>query len=377
MAAKGMKIGLVCPYNIFKGGGVQECVMALKDGLNRRGHEALVITPQPRKHNGERRDGIILVGGATGVRSFHTTAQVSVSVDTEALQTMLDDEKFDVLHFHEPWVPILSRQILTRSASRNVATFHAKLPETVVTRSIERIITPYTRAVLKYLHELTAVSDAAAQYLSSLTTEPIEVVPNGIDLKKYKTKAGRTAAKDKKSILYVGRLEKRKGVIHLIRAFALLAEKQPVELILAGEGPDRSKLETYVAENRIPNVKFLGFVAESEKLRLLSEADLFCSPALYGESFGIVLLEAMAVGLPLVAGANPGYKSVMKGRGSISIADPENHADFARRLELLLNDEDLRKLWQEWAGTYVKQFDYDKVIDRYEKIYERALKTSN
>src|SRR5690606_10257454 len=126
---------------------------------------------------------------------------------------------FDVLHFHEPWVPFLSHQLLARSRAKNIATFHAKLPDTVMSRTIEKVITPYTKTLLKYFSEMTAVSEAAASYVRTLTDENIEIVPNGIDLKKYVYKES-----DKPSstptVFYIGRLEKRKGVKFLIKAMA-------------------------------------------------------------------------------------------------------------------------------------------------------------
>ncbi len=388
-----MKIGLVCPYNIFLGGGVLECVKSLQAGLVARGHEAVIIAPRPGRLSEPIPKGVVLVGGSRNVRAFRTTAQVAVSVDIEALESMLEQYNFDVLHFHEPWVPILSRQILSRANCPVVATFHAKLPETILHRTIEKAVTPYTKSILSYIDVLTAVSDAAADYVETLTDRPIQIIPNGIDLDKYQktvngeqktnnskqiTDSSKQKTKDKKTIFYVGRLENRKGVKYLLKAFQILSENQPdqaVELVIAGSGPDREKLEEYVELNGLKNVKFLGFINDATKLKWLQAADLFCSPALYGESFGIVLLEAMAVGLPVVAGDNPGYVSVMKDRGAISIVNPKDSREFAGRLELLLYDEHLRSLWQKWAGEYVKQFSYNNIIDKYERLYKQLAKT--
>jgi phosphatidylinositol alpha-mannosyltransferase len=367
-----MKIGLVCPYNIFRGGGVQECVLALQAELSKRGHTVHIIAPRPREYNQKAPEHIVLLGGAADFKSpFHTTAQVSVSVKTDALEDVLDTYKFDVLHFHEPWVPILSRQILSRSRAKNIATFHAKLPDTIMSRTFERVITPYTRSIVKYLDSVTAVSTAGAEYIETLSKEPITIVPNGIDLKKYKSK---NLSKEP-SVLYIGRLEKRKGVKYLIQAFADLKLRQPLAtLIIAGDGPDREKLEELVQEESINGVRFLGYVTEAEKLNLFNNAGVFCSPALYGESFGIVLLEAMACGVPVVAGDNPGYSAVMQERGKLSLVNPKHTYDFSRKLELLLFDDDIRQLWRKWAQDYVKQFAYPKVVDQYEAVYRRAVK---
>lgn len=362
-----MKIGLVCPYNLFKGGGVQECVLAMQAELARRGHEALIISPQPREYTGEVPDFVRLLGRATDMKSpFHTTAQVSVSVDMKEVNALLDSEKFDILHFHEPWVPLLSRQLLGRSEAKNIATFHAKLPDTMMSRTIERVITPYTKSVLKNLDGLSAVSEAAAEYVNGLTDRQVHIIPNGINLKEYKS----IVRKPTKSIVYLGRLEKRKGVRYLIQAYKELSNYiDNVELIIAGDGPDRAKLEELVEELELKNVKFLGYIDNVHKRKLLSTAGVFCSPALYGESFGIVLLEAMATGIPIVAGDNPGYASVMKNRGMLSLVDPHDTANFARRLELLLFDTTLQRAVKEWADSYINQFDYTHVLDQYEKLY--------
>jgi len=369
-----MKIGLVCPYNIFLGGGVQEVVLALREGLAERGHQARIITPLPRGHWGVRPKSIIFLGTAANLKSpFHTTAQVSVSLNMDAIDAMLHREQFDILHFHEPWVPIMSRQLLSRSGSHNVATFHAKLPETIMSRTIERVITPYTKSIMRYLSTLTAVSEPAAEYIRGLTSQPIHIIPNGIDLERYNHIPKQS--QQRKTILYIGRLEKRKGVKYLLKAFArLTGTDKHVHLVIAGDGPDRKRLVDFVQTAHLPRVRFTGFVTEQQKQKLLSQADLFCSPAVYGESFGIVLLEAMAAGLVTVAGNNPGYAAVLQGKGRLSLVNPKDTPEFARRLALLLHDDELRAVWRAWAKAYVQQFAYPNIISQYEQIYQKAIK---
>ncbi len=374
-----MKIGLVCPYNIAKGGGVQEIVKAMQTELVKRGHEAVIITPQPRESYIDDGRRVIFLGSAADFKTpLNTTAQFSASMLTDEIDNMLEHEKFDVLHFHEPWVPVLSRQILSRSNTVNVATFHAKLPETMVSRTMAKVITPYTKPLLRHIDAFTAVSEAAADYLLTLADVPVEIIPNGIDLKHFrKTTASTVPAKGPKTILYVGRLEGRKGVKYLLRAYAELEAREPdVRLVIAGDGVDREKLELQARELRLKNIEFLGYIDEATKKQLLHTADLFCAPAIYGESFGVVLLEAMASGLVTVAGDNPGYESVMKGLGKLSLVNPKDTPQFAHRLQLLLFDDDLRTLWKKWAKDYVRQFDYPKVVDRYEAVYESVVNTA-
>lgn len=373
-----MKIGLVCPYSIAKGGGVQEVVKELQTEFTKRGHDAVIITPQlpePYDSHGRR---VLFLGALTDFKSpTATTIQVSASVLTDEIDAMLEREQFDILHFHEPWIPVLSRQILSRSKTVNVATFHAKLPETLASRALARVVTPYTKPLLKHIDAFTAVSNAAAEYVRTLTDEYIEIIPNGIRKAQYRKPANMTvtsAAGKQKTVLYIGRLEKRKGVKYLLYAFQMLQQQDPrVRLVLAGDGVDREKLEELAADLDLKHVEFLGFVDDHQKRELLHSSDLFCSPALYGESFGIVLLEAMASGLVTVAGNNPGYESVMSGLGQLSLVDPRDTKEFAHRLELLLRDEGIRELWKKWANKHVRQFEYSKVADMYFAAYERAI----
>lgn len=371
-----MRIGIVCPYNVALGGGVQKLVLAYQAELRRRGHDAIVITPEPRDMDGElEHDHVLFLGNGTEVSNpFHTTGQVSVGLNDE-IDRVLAEYKFDLLHFHEPGVPMLGRQMLARSNTVNVATFHAAFPETLVGRTFARVAVPYVKPLLKYIHEYVAVSEPAAEYIATITGKPVAIIPNPIDLTTFKPPKTRDESKIYKTILYVGRLENRKGVKYLLQAFAKLQEKRPdVSLLIAGDGTDREKLEALARELQLQNITFAGYVSDGQKLEYLQTADLFCAPSPYGESFGIVLLEAMATGLVTVCGNNPGYRSVMAGLGSLSLIDPKETGEFAHRLDLLLHEKDLRKLWRSWAKDQVKQYDVKVIIDQYEELYNMALK---
>lgn len=372
-----MKIGLVCPYRIDRHGGVLEVVLALKSGLEKRGHIVKIITPEPRDHDEEVDGDVIFVGTSTDFRTLSfsdTTSQVSSASDNEKIDAMLAEEKFDVLHFHEPWMPLLSRQLLTRSTCVNIGTFHSKVTDAALSRAIIKMVNPYLKSVLKYLDALTAVSRAGADYAEGMTDEPITIIPNGIDLEKYTPV--KQLASHQRTILFVGRLERRKGVKYLLQAFQIFQQNNPdVRLLIAGDGPDREKLELLTEDLKLKNVRFLGFIPEDEKRELLAECDLFCSPALFGESFGIVLLEAMASGAVTLAGSNVGYDDVMQGLGRLSLITPTDIEDFARRMDLMLNSDELRKLWSAWAKPYVEQFSYEHVVEQYEKFYIDSIKS--
>lgn len=374
-----MKIGLVFPYNVARSGGVKELVFAYQAELRRRGHDAIVITPEPREMTEEcaARKHILYLGTGTDFNApIHTTGQVSAGLNEE-IDRVLEEYNFDVMHFHEPGVPMLSRQMLARSNTVNVATFHAAFPETIVGRTFARVAAPYIKPLFKYIHEYVAVSDAAAEYIAQLTEKPVAIIPNAIDLKHYTAPKKRDESSPNKTIFYVGRLETRKGVNYLIRAFKLLHDKHPeVTLIIAGAGPDREKLDNLTKSLKLTDkeVKFLGFVSDKDKVELLRSSDLFCAPSPYGESFGIVLLEAMATGLVTVAGNNPGYRSVLTGVGSLSLINPRESGEFAHRLELMLFENDLRKLWRDWAKDQAKQYSTEAIVDQYEELYKEAIR---
>lgn len=370
-----MKIGIVCAYDMFRGGGVQEHVLAQAAELRRRGHIVKIITPRPRGFQGDSPRHTIFIGNSTKVRTpIKTSLELGMNFTRDAVDDLLASEQFDLLHIHEPEVPILGAQIIAKAECPIVATFHAVHPETPMARTIETFRIPYSRSIFIRLSAMTAVSDVAAVFVRDRSHQKVAIIPNGIDLNKYKFHKDRAHHKVRE-IFYIGRLEKRKGVRYLIEAYRLLREERDnVQLVIAGDGPERERLEMMVADYEIPGVTFLGHIDEKQKLHHLQRCDLFCSPALYGESFGIVLLEAMASGAVIVGGDNPGYASVMTDRGKWSLVNPKDAGEFARRLDVMLFDEEMRGLWLEWAEPYIKSFSYENIVDMYEELYQRTLK---
>lgn len=371
-----MRIALVCPYHMFKGGGVQEHVKELHYEYTKLGHYVRIITPMPRDYDGEVPDYIITLGQSRSTTAFAGTAwQWSFSVDIDAIDRVFAHEQFDVLHFHEPWIPVWSRQLLSRAQCAIVGTMHARFWDTMTAKTVSTVVTPYTKPMVKNFDMFTAVSEASIEYFKTLTHRPIVIVPNGIYIDKFKKTADfKSPDRSVKTILYVGRLEHRKGLKYLLQAYSMLAERRSdVRLHIAGTGVDEKKLKDFVKEQKIPRVEFLGFISEADKIKALHNADLFCSAATYGEAFGIVLLEAMAAGTPLVAGDNVGYQSTMKDTGALSLVNPKDLVDFSRRLELMTFNEDLRRVWLDWATKYVQQFNFPLIAAKYLDVYEQAI----
>ncbi len=371
--SKKLKIALICPYDIFKKGGVQTLIFNLKDNYKKQGHQVKIITPLIRGGKNLNDDDIIFIGRSRDFNSpLHTTVQISASVDYDFINSILEENQFDIIHLHEPWVPFMSRQILVRSKAINIGTFHAKIPERVISRTLVKVVNPYLKSVLDYLDGLTAVSNSAKEYLTGLSSQNIEIIPNGIELKKFTFKENDQELCQR--ILYIGRLESRKGVKYLIDAYSEIYKiNKSIELIIVGDGPSRSRLEIQAKVLGLDKIKFIGAVDDQAKIDLLKSSDLLCSPAIFGESFGIVLLEGLASGLPIVAADNSGYRDVLKDVGSLSLVNVKDKAAFVRLINIFLNQTEIRQLYRQWAQDYIVNFDNQLIADQYLKYYYSLL----
>lgn len=379
------KIGIVCPYDYYRHGGVQEHVKAEYHELTNRGYDVKIIAPQPTDNDYEIVDHVILLGKSTAMRlnaPFHTLFDVS-NAESEDIIAMLEAEQFDLLHVHEPWLPMMPYQILQNNEKAVVVgTLHATWPDTAINNSIQKMITPYVKPALKRLDYITAVSEAPAKKILDLTDAHINYIPNGIDLATYnpdKVPYYEAFNDGVNTIFYIGRLEKRKGVEYLIKAYAEVRKmrKTPLRLVLAGDGPKRKSLESYVERFEVPDVHFLGRVSDEDKLSLLKTCTLFCSPAIFGESFGIVLLEAMAMHAPIVAGFNEGYQTVLSGVGQLAMVDPKNREEFARRLSVMLDSPEVRDMLVEWGKREIIQYDYPKIVAQYDELFTEIMRDKN
>lgn len=369
-----MKIAIFTPYNIFKHGGVQEHVQYQAQILRKRGHKVTIITPRPRdKYVHDAPKGVEFLGVSARIKTpSATSSDVSVSIYPEVIDEALS-KGYDILHVHEPLIPMSGRQILTHAQGKmaRIGTFHAALPGNALGRSLVSTYKTYARAVMPHVDAITAVSPAAIGYIKDFTDLTINYISNGIELSHYKAK---NKKRDLNTILFMGRLEKRKGARATIKAFVELKKLKPdAKLKIAGDGPLRKSLETFVKSQKIKDVEFLGFVDDAEKLNLLATCGIYTSPALYGESFGIVLAEAMSMQIPVVCHPNDGYKWVMKETGRISLVDCLDPVAYAERMQLMMEQQDIRELWINWAKDYVKQFDYEKIVDSYEEIYKKLV----
>ncbi|HEX5447832.1 MAG TPA: glycosyltransferase family 4 protein [Candidatus Saccharimonadales bacterium] len=385
-----MKIALVCPFNMLdRPGGVPLFVHNLAEGLRKRGHTVKIITQRTGSFKGEPPKGYILLGSTMTFKTsgFGTEGNWGKPADSDEIARVLKEENFDVINFHEPWMPMLAWQMVKHSKSAHVGTFHANLMDTAAGKVwTNKLFTPYGRPLLRKMDIFTATSPVAAGMLIKRADfdsaherwmiENIRYIPLGVDLGFYKPikKRQPLSGPGTKTIVYIGRQEKRKGVNYLLEAFGLIEKESPdTHLIMGGAGIMTKKLKQYAQTEGLKNVTFTGYLSEAEKLRLIQNADVACYPSPYGEGFGIVLLEAMAVGAPIIAGNNIGYSQVMKGHGRLGLVDPTAIKDFANRLTVFLEDAEVRRSMSSWALNEIKKYDYPRVVQEYEKVYRDAI----
>ena len=370
---RSVKVGLVSPYDFATAGGVNDHVRHLAVQLQQRGHETRIFGPSSRADVGVDRAKFYRIGTPIAIPVNESVARITLSFHlANRVRAIIEEERFDILHFHEPLMPALPMTMLRMSTTANVGTFHAFAKSNVGYYYGRPLLQPY----LEQLHQAIAVSDPARDFVTRYFPDfPMHVIPNGVDLGFYQPGHApiRHLRDDLVNILFVGRLEKRKGLGDLLRAYRAMSARVPqTRLIIVGDGPLRNRVESYVSRHHLPNVILAGFVPESVKPRYYNSADIFCAPATGAESFGIVLLEALASGLPVVATEVPGYMSVLEpGRDSITV-QPSNWRELAASLVILARDRELRRRMGDYALHKARRYSWDRVAAEVVEVYKEA-----
>ncbi len=362
-----MKIGLVTPYVYPLPGGVNEHVRHLYQELRLRGHDVRIISSSHGLQRSSEGDVIRLGKG------FSFPANGSIGTLTlsgrflRQVRQVLDREAFDILHLHEPFVPFLSLVVLRESQAVNIATFHAYAGFSPSYEFGRRALRGYPER----LHGRIAVSAAARHFIDRYFPGDYKVIPNGVDLDRFQRAVPIARWQDgTPNVLFVGRLEERKGIIHLLKAFRTLRRSGfDCRLLVVGSGPQEREARRYVFTRRLSDVEFLGRVAEDEKAQLFRTADIFVSPATGRESFGIVLLEAMAAGAPIVCSDIHGYKGVVRRNQEALLVAPGDARGLAGAIAGLLLDPELRARMGEAGHLRAMQFSWDRIAAKVEEYY--------
>jgi phosphatidyl-myo-inositol alpha-mannosyltransferase len=361
-----MKVGMLSPYSLSRPGGVQGQVFGLSRALRKLGHEVTVIGPQDAGATVAGED-VVVVGRPTGLHSNGSVAPVTispmVSVRTERYVRHSD---FDVLHIHEPLAPMAPYGLMITDPVPMVGTFH----RAGVSRWVP-VLKPLARLVGRRMEVRVAVSEAARETGIKSAGGEYEVLFNGVDIERFAA-AVPTPTDDRPTVLFLGRHEPRKGLGVLLDAFAQV--ERPAVLWVAGDGPSSE-----VERRRHPEsdrVKWLGLLSDEEVAARAAGADVLCAPSLRGESFGMVLLEAMAARCAVVASDLDGYRSAAG--GNAELVPPGDVVALSRALGATLADvvERTGKSGPEAlkaAEVHAQGWSIEHLAECYVDVYERAM----
>ena len=362
-----MKIGLVTPYIYPLPGGVNAHVGFLYQHLKARGHDVRIISSTHGLQRASEGD-IIRIGRGFSVPSNGSMGTLTISPRfLSQCRNVLADERFDLLHFHEPFVPFLSLVLLRESTSVNVATFHAYNGWSPAYEFGRRMLGSYARR----LHGRITVSVAARYFIDKYFPGDYKVIPNGVEVERFATARPIERWRDgTPNLLFVGRFEERKGLLHLLKAYRLLRrEGRDCRLLVVGHGPQEREARRYVLTRRLGGVELLGRVGDDEKARWFATSDIYVSPATGRESFGIVLLEAMAAGKPIVCSDIHGYKGVVRRGEQALLVPPRDARALADAIARLLDDPAERTRMGESGRERSHEFGWDRVAARVDDYY--------
>ncbi|MDI6591806.1 MAG: glycosyltransferase family 4 protein [Patescibacteria group bacterium] len=374
--SKKLRVGLISFHNFSQPGGVKRHVLGLYQEFKKRGIYSKVIAPRRKRAENYGKD-IILLGTSFPFPFSGSKSDFSINFNPLAIKGLLEKEKFDILHFHNFGFPS-TLQILERSDALNILTFHANVFHSKFLKKFPGFLYLLNKLVQWKIHGIIGVAPLTLKIFKNYKGPKI-VIPNGIDLEEFNPRGAKIEkfSKDKINLLFVGRIEERKGLIYLLKAFKILLEKFPnkIRLFVVGEGDLKEECQDYVKENNLKEVHFEGEITGEKLPAYYRSCDIFISPAIFGESFGLVLLEAMACQKPVVAFANTGYRQFLKGKkGKRFLAKNYDFGDLAKKVEILIKDQKLRKEMGEWGIKEAQNYSWPKIADQVLNFYKICQK---
>lgn len=373
-----MKIGFVFDDSLDKPDGVQQYILTLSAWYSAQGHEVhfLVGETQIKSAAGGT---VHSLSKNVAVRFNGNRLSVPLPTRMRPIKKLLQDLQLDVLHVQMPFSPFMAAKVIAAAGSRTavVATFHIA-PYSRLVAAANRCLALFVRRAVKRIDKIVSVSPAAADFARQGYGLVTEVVPNVVDEVRFKA-AGLASTGGSKQIVFLGRLVPRKGCQVLLQAADRLKQAGQLDgwtISIGGRGPLESYLKRYVSEHSLDNkVTFEGFVDEADKPAFLAGADLAVFPSSGGESFGIVLIEAMASQNPVVlAGDNPGYRSVLGGRPD-QLFTASNSVELAEKMSNIMTDPLAAADARDWQRREVVRYDVAQVGKQLLAIYNQALQS--
>lgn len=355
-----MRIGLVCPYSLTLPGGVQGQVLALARALRALGHPTRVLGPSDGP---PPEPGVTALGRSVALAANGSMAPIAPEpACARRALAALADEEFDVVHLHEPLVPGPCLTMLVVADVPLVGTFHAA----GMSAAYRWAGRPLAWAARR-LSARCAVSEEAAALARRALGGGYEVLPNGVEVSHFAE--AEPWPTEGPTILFLGRHEPRKGLAVLIDALGRLPSD--IRLWVAGDGPETARLRA--AAGGDPRVSWLGRISDSERASRLRGAQVLCAPSIHGESFGVVLLEAMAAGAAVVASDLTGYAAVARGGREAVLIPPGDAAALARSLELVLTEPERAAALVGAGRARAQELSMDRLAERYVERYAAVL----
>jgi phosphatidylinositol alpha-mannosyltransferase len=350
---------------------VQVHVRELSAHLRQLGHEVYILAPGRQRGS---RDGALIVGRAVPVRGNGSVARISFGPQVaSAVGRALREVAPDIVHVHEPLVPSVSMHAVLQAVVPVVATFHSNVGRERTSSLWFRLAVPMIRPVWNRLTRRIAVSEAARQSVCSRMGDAnLAIVPNGVDVGRF-ANAAPAQLPAGRHLLFVGRLEERKGFPVAVDAFAQLARVySDLRLLVIGDGSERDAVDRLEAPV-LARVDMLGRVDDDRLASYLKAADVYIGPATGGESFGIVLAEAMAAGKPIVASDIDGYRDVARDGLEALLVAPGDAAALVTAVREVLDDPRLAKSLGEAGSRRAVEFDWDTVSQKVLSVYQDVV----
>lgn len=372
-----MKIGFVLDDGLDSTDGVQQYILSLGSWLKARGHEVHYLVGETKRSDIKNLHSF---SKNLSVRFNANRLRTPLPASKRRIEELLRRERFDILHVQVPYSPFMAARVIKAAPKRTkiIGTFHI-LPYGTLEKIGVHLLGFWLRSTVKKFDKMLSVSEPARELCFQAFKADSEVLPNVVDVSAMKS--AKKPAKSLKRIVFLGRLVERKGCIKLIEAMKIIEERHrksmapKYELLIGGDGPDRQKIIAKIEQYGLKDkVRLEGFIDEKQKPEFLNSADMAVFPSLGGESFGIVLIEAMAARSGVViAGDNPGYRSVLADTPEC-LVDARHPSKLADVIEKFLNDEDLASQTFQEQQIIVKRFDINAVGKKLEKIYSELAK---
>lgn len=376
MEQRKLRVGIVCPYSFDAPGGVQFHIRDLAEALMAQGHEVSVLAPADE--GTEIPDFITSGGKALAIKYNGSVARLAFGPRAASkVRRWLKEGEFDILHLHEPMTPSLSMLALWNARGPIVGTFHTAL---IRSRALQFVF-PLVRPSLEKFSARIAVSEDARRTLIDHLGGDAIVIPNGVYVDPFaqaQPDQRWVGTQDAPTIAFLGRLdEPRKGLQVLTAAIPkILAEFPGARFLVAGRGDEGMALAIETLGDLARSVEFLGGISDADKAALLSSVDLYIAPQTGGESFGIVLVEAMSAGAVVVASNLGAFERVLDYGRAGFMFENGNGDDLARQVMHALRSPEEREVKAAHAAEFVQQFDWSQVTAKVLTVYEMVLSAS-